>query len=309
MIQLLSNLNLAFIGDSLTRYQYLSLVYYAHTGLWLSSDRPKIIDTNYGHLTSPQPHLLNAQTFPSWNHFFHHSTWIFDDRLVCDCFRTNRWHHDVDGACENRYYADPARNIYLTFLQTWGDHDTIFRGYRDPTLAVPRNYPPNHQAMNMSPFSLDRISGQNQWVYDWTGIIRNHLAKLHPKPDYLIINAGLRNNKFQNISLLQEIRQALDDVNIKGIFQTTPRLRPPMSSSTTKSQSTTLVGNSHPTGTLSNVKERDQVACHLFHYCFNITNITAILNHSDYYDTFHFYPHVYTLWNTNFLNFLDGLPT
>ena len=87
------NLRLAMVGDSLTRFQYLSLAAFLKHGTWVkSTDRPSVVDKlSYGR---------------SWNGFYQYANSFLAPYEQCDCFRTN------NAALENRYFADPERNNY-----------------------------------------------------------------------------------------------------------------------------------------------------------------------------------------------------
>lgn len=74
------------IGDSVTRYQYLSLAYFLATGLWTS-----------------RPSNTNEKEFLSWQHFFNVTNDRLGGRELCDCFRTG---NPRDGAHESRFYED-----------------------------------------------------------------------------------------------------------------------------------------------------------------------------------------------------------
>ena len=92
---------LAFIGDSVTRYQYLNLVHFLARGKWY--DR--------------EPALENEYLWSSWEAFFsgvsarlttNHS------RVSCDCFRE---HRSIRTAVENRVFEDLEANISVAYWQ------------------------------------------------------------------------------------------------------------------------------------------------------------------------------------------------
>ena len=262
--KLLSDVNIAFMGDSITRYQYLSLVHYAHTGSW-PEER-----VNHD--------ISNEKTFHSWNDFYNYSTSLFDTKLKCDCFHPeNTFYEQI---VENRYYRDTTKNLYLTFIQKFGDIHA--KGYLNARDVYNATIPPYTNYTNQA----------LAWEYNWVETIRDHIAKLHPKPDYLVLNAGLWANHFHNFSELQTIRQALDDANIVGIFRTTTR------------------GSKYFNASLSG---SDQLACQVFQYCLDITAYTASLHQTyyerNYWDANHFAAHVNKKLNEMFLHFLTNLET
>ena len=101
----LSGTHIAFIGDSITRYQYVSLVYFLTTGSW----------------TSPPPSNVRESVWPSWPDFLVGSS----ARIVheqCDCFRPEGHPADLSVFAENRFYQLPKRGVMtapisVTFLQ------------------------------------------------------------------------------------------------------------------------------------------------------------------------------------------------
>jgi hypothetical protein len=90
----LRNKRVVFIGDSITRYQYLSLVYALSTGQFLNM--------------SLLPNPVVERSWPSWHEFYVGTHGMFQPFEYCDCFR--------GGGNENRFYFDNVRNISIVFL-------------------------------------------------------------------------------------------------------------------------------------------------------------------------------------------------
>ena len=99
---LMDNQNIVMVGDSLMRYQYLSLVYLAHTR--------KLYPEN------AKPSILWEKGFDSWVQFFNASNLLLYPNEYCDCFRTT-----LLEACENRYYYQRERNISISYIAYMGD--------------------------------------------------------------------------------------------------------------------------------------------------------------------------------------------
>jgi hypothetical protein len=105
-------LRLAFVGDSITRYQAVSLMYFMKTGEWFRDEvRPSLVaktDADYGswdeYLTSTSLRL-GQETGNHW----------------CDCYR-----NDTDDAAnphkifENRYFRDLANDNYVYLITKLG---------------------------------------------------------------------------------------------------------------------------------------------------------------------------------------------
>lgn len=91
-----------FMGDSLTRYQYLNLVHFLATGNWTS-------DT-----TMPNE---NEERFSSWDEFYRITNLRLQGREICDCQRANGLR------MENRYYEHGQ--IMISYNQIFGLSDEI----------------------------------------------------------------------------------------------------------------------------------------------------------------------------------------
>jgi FkbM family methyltransferase len=95
--------HIVYVGDSLTRYRYLDLVFQEHFE---------------GRETPAK--LINEKMHKSWKDFYEYSTTIFEKSMKCDCYRSQSW--DVPSICENRFYKKPNKNKWLTYIQWFGKH-------------------------------------------------------------------------------------------------------------------------------------------------------------------------------------------
>ena len=81
----LSGKHIAFIGDSVTRYEYLSLVHFLSKKQYME---------RYGASVSGEPSLVNEKDFSSWEDFFVNGSARIADAVdaqaaeLCDCHRT-----------------------------------------------------------------------------------------------------------------------------------------------------------------------------------------------------------------------------
>ena len=91
-----------FIGDSLTRYQYLNLIYYLEHGVWVANSTLK---------------NENENTFDAfsagWNQFFQVTNERMGGHEICDCFREHG-----KNIFEHRYFDDGE--IRVTYRQVFG---------------------------------------------------------------------------------------------------------------------------------------------------------------------------------------------
>jgi hypothetical protein len=98
----ISGLRVAFVGDSLTRYMYLSLAAYLRRGRWVGE--------------RDVPNIIIGKQFPTWNPFYNYTNNYFRPYEQCDCFRLEGKEY-FEAAIENRYFTDPARDNALYFFQ------------------------------------------------------------------------------------------------------------------------------------------------------------------------------------------------
>lgn len=158
----LSGRSIVMIGDSLMRYQYLSLIYWIEHGQWLWSER--ILDD-----PNPcrEPDFFAGWVTDSWlaeNHLQRASTgmgpggWTaylvmvmrrFKGNERCDCTKSFVAEENI----ENRYYYSPQHNITVTFFLKYGAATIKGRYFAD-------GGPPSHLT-NLSYHEL------GQRVHDW----------------------------------------------------------------------------------------------------------------------------------------------
>lgn len=111
------NLRIVFVGDSITRYQYLSLAYFLRFGRWFD---PSVFPNN----------LVNAHSFhhdyhpdEDWNEFFMQSNRMLQPMELCDCVRK-----DNTVAIERRYFYDTERNNQLVYINISGKSTLGYEG-------------------------------------------------------------------------------------------------------------------------------------------------------------------------------------
>jgi hypothetical protein len=167
--------SILFIADSITRYQYLNLVYFLATGSFHS---PKPHNENEKHWGDSQ--------FQNWTRFYIGTT----ERLqleslgrgaICDCFRELNLTHMV----ENRYYRDARRNISVSFvfLGRYPIH-----GHDLDWLTGNCTSPPCRQT-GCPVGSCSRQKADWDWVLNTPREALVHLTKML-RPDTIIYNSG-----------------------------------------------------------------------------------------------------------------------
>lgn len=167
VLQCLRGRRIAFVGDSVTRYQYTNLAHFLAHGDWYSA--PPIFEYE--------------KEWPSWVAYYEGTS----ARLVtssayekCDCVRENQnWH-------ENRIYHDFEMNVTISFTQH-------FEG-----AGSTRGLDPLHLSMSdcieqvgclQGGCSPGRCSGTEWEVHGYMDLLHHVVASL--RPDTLIFNSGL----------------------------------------------------------------------------------------------------------------------
>lgn len=166
--KLMNNHHIVMIGDSLTRYQYLSLVY--------------LINTNTFYPANKKPSILWEGDHGNWNLFFNATNAALYPNEYCDCYR-------VGYINENRYFFNKERNITISYIAYFGDAaDQKIHGHWSP-----HDNETNHQ------FHTPTLGDFVPYRWESNTILEalpDHAAKLDPKPSVLILNAGFWPNKY-----------------------------------------------------------------------------------------------------------------
>lgn len=190
-------LNIAFIGDSLTRYQYLSLANYAKGGKYIPNE------------VRPNPML--EKTFRSWKTFYGYTNRLLQPYEVCDCNRPDRW--NVAMVYENRYYLDSKARISLTYIQAFGD--AHIHGH----FAAEDIHKANFTIADVSNPRTHRLLPP-KWTYDWPSALA-YISKLQPRPTHVLMNAGYWRNSFGNPAFRQRVISAAKKFGFVVIWKTT----------------------------------------------------------------------------------------
>jgi len=253
------NLRLAFVGDSITRYQYISLVSYLHSGRWIKN--------------SDTPNPVKERDFNSFQNFFAYvSEAVLEGTEACDCFRGAIF--NVDEVFENRYYAE--NHNYVSVLVKAGGRPS--HGHWEPGTVY---------GANRTRFENNSDFVPPIWSYNWTDLILNHIAKLEPKPDFVVLNAGHWPHDLVP-EVFEAIRNVTDMVGITSIYSTTTK--------SVSDRDTSLMPH-------------DVLGCEILEYCLN-RSWTAIITKDgeSYWDNLHLTASVNRMLNEQLLDLLDTIP-
>jgi hypothetical protein len=108
MVQIPNNLRLLFLGDSISRYQYINLVYFLHKKRWIEDHE------------TPNPCV--EKKYSSWVDFCNQTNLAFDGKEQCDCFRPPIKRERAKRSFDARYYADHSTGNYISTIQKFGHH-------------------------------------------------------------------------------------------------------------------------------------------------------------------------------------------
>ena len=271
------NLHIAMMGDSLTRYQYLSLVNFLENDTWNTTIVQDGVTRDFVNLQTfrddwPGPTERDTR----WIKFFEiTANQVFKGKESCDCYRINAKEY-LTAVREVRYYANNETNNFVSFFPRWGNRGT--RGMFSPHDVL-------QQQGNQSYLNKEVDPSKFRWNYNWTSIIRNYISNMEPKPQYFLFNSGIWGNQYLTKPILLAIREALLEHQIVGIYKTTTRKKDQRG--------------------VKALAWYELFACELFP-CLG-TQWTADLNQNDYWDNLHFYGRVYRRMNLQLFGLLEIL--
>lgn len=184
----ISNLRIAFIGDSVSRYQYISLIHYLKFGYW---EPPGTF-----------PSIVEKAHYADWNEYnINTSRQLYPPELI----DANR-----NASYENRYYLDRTNNNTILYFNKNAD---------EPVLV---HYSPQELLDRIAAIEYAQPVHRT-WEYQWDDLIRKHIAPF--RVDYAIVNQGLwyyyKITHLANVTVQDTIAKALKDTEIVGIYKTT----------------------------------------------------------------------------------------
>ena len=226
----------------------------------------------------------------------------FTNRLLapyerCDCYKVSQ---KMSEFCENRYYRDFQNNVFLTYIEAYGHSSSIHGRWNasqvsstlvsSSSLSSPHNDAADANNTTTEDWSLEKLPFA--WSYkNWDDLIRHHVAKLQPKPNYAVLNAGIWEHKFyRNAAARQALAAALRETGIIGIWKTTTY------------RNDTLPGRTRWT----NHSDADPLMCQVLPGCLNVS-WTKFLDTTLWWDHHHMYEPVYRRMNEQLLEYIQHL--
>lgn len=260
------NLHLVFMGDGVTRSQYIALAYFLKTGQWLAND------------VKPSP--LTIYEFGGWSHFYRGSNSLLQPEEQCDCFTPIEG--NVVGHSENRYFSDPERGNYIAYIEKFSFNR--MRGHWRPEAVFDETAKKvnilNAIQPNMIPYEWDWES--------WGDTVTHHIAKLNPKPDFLVFDAGMHAHHWDKVQSLFDILRAAGSSGIRPIYKTTtfPKAATRSAIAGQKLHDNQLCGSNTP-------------------YCLNMSWTSDLERSTHYADNHYFKPDVNKRMNLQLLEYLQ----
>lgn len=269
-LQLLENKRVVFVGDSLTRYQYLSLIHYFHTNSW--------------HL-SAHPHLEVEGEWSSWKSFHLGSSLRFGCEEICDCYRDSS---EIGAWKENRHYRNMRLNLSVD-AYLWLPEKNIRGNTAPKTSDFSKLCSDWHTYFD----SLANYAPHSSFSYNILDFLNVEVRDL--QPDYLIINQGFwpfpRLRDTSDTSYLRQFVSLAKSVAKRVIWKTT---------TARCGINDTGVDNPWMVATLKNL------GVEIFD-AFMFTHEVAKLNGDKFHvcwDALHFMPFVYRELNKMLLDFI-----
>jgi hypothetical protein len=265
--------HIVFVGDSLSRFQYLALVYAVHFGRPLKNNGAKEDSITW---------LKNGVT---WSEFLAKSTALFSPYMKCDCQRANKalYLHEMN---ENRYYYHPQWDISLTYIASFGTAAMLRGQWAPPTSK----YASRNVDFLPNPVNNDFIPTEFVWELGEPEAYEEIIGHLEPKPTVIMTNRGLHGEVSRGD--IQAVYDAAKRVTNCTIWKTTT---PP---------GMEYRGNFKGKWPVVN----DEEARAIFDIIVDTKHVVDTLNFANddhMWDHHHFYGHVYNFFNEELLRVLS----
>ncbi|KAG7346460.1 hypothetical protein IV203_005528 [Nitzschia inconspicua] len=264
------DLSIVFIGDSLSRFMYVSLVHFLRHNKWIEpTDNPNLV--------KPRDYIGGTEesTF-NWKPYFIASTKALAPYEACDCWRepsdpnNNRKYETI---VENRYFHDPIRNNTIVYLFAYGNKVPM-RGHWNDSFQLLQN------TSLHGPWTNETTIPPFVWTYDhWADAVLNQVVPI--RPHTLVMNAGHWKHAIGRDSYRERVAEVSKQSVPQVIWRTT---------------------TADDDGSFDEHLHTDRAICVELE-CLNVTGWTSKLDKAFYVDKVHFIEPVYRkmnellLWN------------
>ena len=261
--------HVVFMGDSVTRYQWLALA--------TSFRRGSELDP------AEFPSSVNEKEWPNWKTFFNGTNGRLEPSGRCDCFRDGARPHEIN-IIENRYFWLRGR-LNLTYIQVLAQSKNKSRNYNmAPRLPIVGRWAPAPPLNDEENRVGLRDEFAPTWQLNWTEAIKRVVGALQPPPTVLIINCGLWGSP--------------DREDLAGLHAVAKSVVPRVIWKTTTPQASKGWRNKWVTN--------DDAARRTFDEVFDAANLTSAVPSELYWDNMHFRAPIYNHLNAALLQQLYG---
>lgn len=221
--QCLRGKHLVLVGDSLMRYQYLSLVHFLHLGEYPPSgvpeskaDEPNIcMEGDYWRLSDEWKEKFGIST-GGWPAFMIATSQLFEGTERCDCYR------DVfpfNTTVENRYFRNSDYNVSVSYFTKLGGAIPDIRGHYP--LSLEGTMPPK--------FLTETIYKKlGKTPLNWNVDNEEFVTKILPavekdqgKVSHLLWNEGIWMHESDWNPLMRTVRSFMEERQVRAFFKTT----------------------------------------------------------------------------------------
>lgn len=196
-----SHIHVVFIGDSLTRYQFVATAF----RLYFQEVIPK--------------YVVNEKVHRSWLDYFENTTLIFEGSMKCDCFRYQDYRkigNSFSFSRENRFFSfeikcqnDITIKVMLTYIQFFGDQNSLHGRVLPSHIEHARP----GKKMHKSRWRFHQLSNA----------IEGFVGQLANRPSHIVLNAGLWPHK-KVMATLKTALIAANDISSNVYWkETSPR--------------------------------------------------------------------------------------
>lgn len=234
-----ANRHIVLIGDSITRYIYISLLYMLHHKHWIE---PTML-----------PNPVEEKTYESWPIFYGAIDGLFYPYHYCDCSREQMY--------ENSYYINRVSKFFVTYLLCYGKNYPIHARWSPSNASNPINDTTNlsddylmdivDTLRSSSKGDVQDPALSNFEFEDLVDLLHQHVAKLQPVGPFtrnvnstgtlttptastivtmsnatnkvyaLVMSAGFWPSKFHNLEYSKKVVAAAFSVAHRFIWRTT----------------------------------------------------------------------------------------
>jgi hypothetical protein len=211
-LEILKGKHILFLGDSLSRYQYINLAIFLTTGhpTWHAYPASEI-----------------SREWKNWNDYYAGTNRRMGGHEVCDCFRDTADPNWIEKNYENRFWFGPS-GVRVSFLEMFGDkplygHDGVQLGIECWEHAAKASHTPDFSNCTQTYCSPGECSMPADYRFtDVHAALRMLCNTL--QPDLVILNSHYWtnwNDAAHATKLMRSFRHACNNQKTKFVWKTT----------------------------------------------------------------------------------------